>query len=345
MTLQVPRPSSASGGAAASGPVTYDVEHVTTYHYSLPVSISHHCAHLRPRSFATQQVVSTHLRATPLPQVRSERVDYFGNTVTSFSLSEAHENLTVISECRVIVTPPPPIDPAATPAWEDVASRLRQGFGADTLDACQVLYDSPHVITTPQIQEYAAESFPPGRPILEAALDLTSRIHRDFTYDPMATTIATPLQEVLAKRRGVCQDFAHLQIACLRSLGLAARYVSGYVLTRIEESGERLEGGDASHAWVSVFVPCAEAPNGGWVDLDPTNDKMVTREHVTVAWGRDFEDVSPIKGVMLGGGAQTIEVSVTLRPAGRGGMRLEPPLGASLGATRSGNLGSGDVKP
>ncbi|WP_413207671.1 transglutaminase family protein [Rhodospirillum sp. A1_3_36] len=325
MTLP-PESSTPPSTPPAPTPVTYDVEHVTAYKYSRSVTVSHQSAHLRPRSFATQQVLSTHLRASPLPQMRSERQDYFGNTVTSFSLSEPHDSLTVISECQVKVIPPPRPDASRTPPWETVALRLREGFGADTLDACQVLYDSPHVVTTSNIRDYAKDSFPAERPILEGALELTSRIHRDFTYDPTATTIATPLQEVLAKRRGVCQDFAHLQIACLRSLGLAARYVSGYVLTHVEESGEHLEGGDASHAWISVFVPCPQAPNGGWVDLDPTNDKMITREHVTVAWGRDFEDVSPIKGVMLGGGAQTIDVSVTLRPTGRSITRLEPPL-------------------
>ncbi|ABC23360.1 transglutaminase family protein [Rhodospirillum rubrum] len=299
-------------------PVLYDVEHVTSYRYALPVTVSHQCAHLKPRSFATQQVLSTQLGATPLPEIRSERIDYFGNTVTSFSLSEPHESLTVVAQSQVRILPPTLPAAADTPRWEEVAERLRLGFGADTLDACQMLYPSGHVKTLPEVRAYALPSFPPDRPILEAAIDLTGRIHADFTYDPTATTVATPLAEVLAKRRGVCQDFAHLQIACLRSMGLAARYVSGYVLTCSTESGERLEGGDASHAWVSLYVPCAAAPNGGWIDLDPTNDKLITREHVTVAWGRDFEDVSPIKGVMLGGGAQTVSVAVTLRPRTNG---------------------------
>ncbi|CCG07429.1 transglutaminase family protein [Pararhodospirillum photometricum] len=290
--------------------VLYDVEHITTYNYSQGVTVSHHSAHLRPRSFATQDVIETELRASPLPEIRAERTDYFGNTVTSFSLSRPHEALTIISRCRVRVHPPDLPDPADTPPWEEVAQRLRRGFGADTLDACTVLHDSFYVRTLGAVAEYARPSFPPGRPILEAGLDLTRRLHRDFAYDPSATTIATPLAEVLRNRRGVCQDFAHLQIACFRAMGLAARYVSGYILTHPPEGGPALEGGDASHAWVALFVPCPNAPNGGWIGLDPTNDKVVTREHITVAWGRDFEDVSPVKGVMLGGGAQRVGVSV-----------------------------------
>ncbi len=295
-------------------PVTYSVTHETVYTYSQPVTVSHQCGHLRPRSFGTQTVLFTQLRATPLPQARAERQDYFGNTLTTFSLSEPHSQLTIISESRVRVTPPTLPEPARTPPWEDVRDRLVRGAGADMLDAGQFIYESPYVPTLAAVRDYALESFTPSRPILEAAMELTHRIHSDFAYDPTATTIATPLAEVLAAKAGVCQDFAHFQIGCLRALGLAARYVSGYVLTRVPDSDTRLEGGDASHAWISVFVPCSEAPNGGWIDLDPTNNKVVTREHVTVAWGRDFEDVSPIKGVMLGGGSQTIAVSVTVHP-------------------------------
>ncbi|GEO80368.1 transglutaminase family protein [Pararhodospirillum oryzae] len=309
-------PQAAPGvlGGDPLAPLVYDVEHVTTYTYSQPVTVSHQCAHLRPRAFATQEVIDTELRATPLPELRSERTDYFGNTVTTFSLSRPHEALTLISRCRVRIHPPEIPDPAITPPWEEVARRLSQGFGADVLDACTVLHDSLYARVLPEVAEYARPSFPPGRPILEAGLDLTRRIYTDFSYDPSATTIATPLVEVLARRRGVCQDFAHLQIACLRAMGLSARYVSGYILTRSADDGAALEGGDASHAWLSLFVPCPGAPNGGWIGLDPTNDKIVTREHITVAWGRDFEDVSPVKGVMLGGGTQRVAVSVRVTP-------------------------------
>lgn len=296
-------------------PVTYAVSHETLYQYSQAVTVSHHLAHLSARSFATQQVLGQDLRLDPRPDHRTDRPDYFGNTATRFSFSQPHDGLRVLSRLVARITPPRLPDPETTPPWEEVVRRLDLGIGADILEACQVRHASPHVPALPEAAAYGAPSFPPGRPILTAALDLMHRIHTEFTYDPSATTIATPLASVLAHRRGVCQDFAHLMIACLRARGLAARYVSGYVLTALPDGGPRLEGGDASHAWASLYVPAPLAPNGGWIDLDPTNDKVVTREHVVVAWGRDFEDVSPLKGVMLGGGGQWVGVSVSVTPA------------------------------
>jgi transglutaminase-like putative cysteine protease len=203
----------------------------------------------------------------------------------------------------------PEQDPDATLSWEEVRRWLHDGIGEQVLDPNQYLFSSPYVPVSAALADYARPSFPPGRPLLAAALDLTRRIHQDFEYDSDATTVSTPVEEVLQQRRGVCQDFSHLQIACLRSLGIAARYVSGYMLTMPPPGQPRLIGVDASHAWVSVYCP-----DLGWVDLDPTNDLMVDTLHVTVACGRDFSDVSPIHGVILGGGEHELEVQVTVRP-------------------------------
>jgi transglutaminase-like putative cysteine protease len=201
-------------------------------------------------------------------------------------------------------------DPDQTPAWEAVRDGLGSWTDQDTFAAVEYCFESPYVRWGQAIRGYAAESFPPGRPLLAAALDLSRRIHRDFEYRPGATNIATPLRAVFEQRRGVCQDFAHLFIACFRSVGLAARYVSGYLLTHPAEGQMRLIGADASHAWASVYCP-----GHGFIDVDPTNDTLVRMEHPTLAWGRDFGDVSPLKGVVLGGGAHSVDVSVTVLPA------------------------------
>lgn len=284
--------------------------HETLYKYSQSVTISHHLAHLRPRKLATQQVHSHNLSITPTPSMIMEKRDYFGNAACYFTLEETHDTMRAVAESRVTVSPPRIPAPETTPAWEDVRDLVRDARHRDLLDACQFTFASPNVPLPPEVRDLARQSFTPGRPLLEAVVDLTHRIHTDFRYDPTATTVATPLAEVLDERRGVCQDFAHLQIACLRSLGLPARYVSGYVLSRSLDTIEQaLEGGDASHAWVSFYLP-----ESGWIDVDPTNDKLPTREHITVAWGRDFSDVSPLKGVMMGGGAHTVSVAVTVAP-------------------------------
>lgn len=305
----------AARAAAADprAPVMYRVHHETIYTYSVAVAISHHLAHLKPRHHATQQVHGHRLTVDPAPSAMAERRDYFGNAATYFTVEETHDSMTAVAESLVTVTPPRLPDPDGTPPWEAVRDLVRDTRRRDVLDACQFTFASPNVPLPPEVADYARESFTPDRPLLEAVLDLTHRIHADFRYDPTATTIATPLAEVLESRRGVCQDFAHLQIACLRALGLPARYVSGYVLTRSLDAVEQaLEGGDASHAWLSVYLP-----DGGWIDVDPTNDKLPTREHITVAWGRDFGDVSPLKGVMTGGGAHTVSVGVTVAPVSR----------------------------
>lgn len=293
---------------------SYRIRHLTRYRYASTVTLSQHAAHLRPRNLMRQTCHSSKLIVNPTPASISERSDFFGNTVTLFTVESGHNELEVISESQVTVSPPAPPPAEITPPWEDAVRLLRRPRGGEALQASAFLYASPMIPRLPEMHEFALPSFPPERPLLEAAIDLTSRIYREFTYDPEATNNATPLSEVLASRHGVCQDFAHVQIAALRSLGLAARYISGYIRTYHKrpdgsDDPDGLIGGDASHAWVSLWIP-----GNGWVDLDPTNDKLALDEHITVAWGRDFGDVSPIKGVMVGGGDQNITVSVAVIP-------------------------------
>ena len=297
----------------------YRVTHTTTYEYPEPVSLCHNVAHLTPRTAPGQTCLSSKLSITPEPAVWKEFTDFFGNPAVFFGLQSPHRRLTVTARNQVDVCRLPPPAPAATPPWEAVRDRMRADRSPELLDAYQYAFDSPYVQAQPEFAAYAAVSCTPGRPVLEALLDLTGRIHREFTYDPRATTVATPLAQVFAGRSGVCQDFAHFQIACLRSLGLAARYVSGYLCTNPPPGQERLIGADASHAWLSVY--CGDA---GWLEVDPTNDQMPSTKHLILSWGRDYEDVSPIKGVILGGGQHSVTVSVDVAPvepeAGNGGV-------------------------
>lgn len=287
----------------------YRIHHATTYRYGEAVSLCQNVAHLIPRACAWQRVEDSVLTITPEPAVLEERTDYFGNPVGYFTVQEPHRELAVAVTHRVEVLPRESPHPDGTPAWESVRGRLPTDRGADWLDAYQFAFPSRHTPTDERFAEYAAPSFATGRPILAAALDLTHRIHADFRYDARATTLATPVAEVFEKRHGVCQDFAHFALACLRSLGLAARYVSGYLATVAAPGEARLVGADATHAWVSVF--CGDA---GWVDLDPTNDQIPAGRHVLLAWGRDYEDVSPLKGVILGGGDHAVRVAVDVVP-------------------------------
>jgi transglutaminase-like putative cysteine protease len=243
----------------------------------------------------------------------TERTDYFGNTATFATIEELHRELSVTAINVTELAPCLPPPASATPAWEIVRDQLRSDRSPDVLAASQFVYNSPYVTCGDPFAEYAAPSFPPGRPILEAVLDLTARIHGQFRYDPAATTIATPIKEVLERRHGVCQDFAHLQIGCLRSLGLAARYVSGYLCMNSSTGGDQLTGAEASHAWISFFCP-----GSGWIDLDPTNNQVPFDQHIILAWGRDYDDVSPIKGVILGGGTHTVKVVVEIIPVTSG---------------------------
>jgi transglutaminase-like putative cysteine protease len=287
----------------------YRVTHTTVHDFSKSVSLSHNLVHLTPRSDERQTCLHYERDIVPSPSVVRDDVDYFGNARTYYTLETPHDNLTVRVTSVVEVHPVSTPDPAGTPPWESVRDQLSLDRSPAVLEACQFAFDSSFIKVSTDLAAYALPSFSPGRPLLEAALDLTARIHRDFRYDQTATTLGTSLQEVLALRRGVCQDFAHLQIACLRSLGLSARYVSGYLLTTPPPGQPRLVGFDASHAWLSIWCP-----ELGWVDLDPTNDLIPSDRHIVVAWGRDYDDVSPIKGVNLGGGRHSVRVAVSVTP-------------------------------
>jgi transglutaminase-like putative cysteine protease len=288
---------------------TYRITHSNTYTYSEPVSLCHNLLHLKARDTAAQTCSQSQLLIQPLPAVSSSKTDYFGNTATFFTVQEPHPKLTVTAVNVIQLRTPTAPAAEATPTWEEVARLLCRPDAPEDLEACQFLFDSIYVKRAPELTDYARPSFAAGRPILDAVLDLTRRIHADFRYDKTATTVATPILEVLRNRHGVCQDFAHLQIGCLRSLGLAARYVSGYLLTEPPPGQPRLVGADASHAWVSVY--CL---GSGWIDLDPTNNMIPRDKHIVLAWGRDYDDVSPIKGVILGGGRQTVRVAVDVTP-------------------------------
>jgi len=289
----------------------YRVVHETRYRYDSPVVLSQQLLHLTPRRLDFQRLTDHRIAVEPAPSETAGREDYFGNAVTQFTLAAPHASLTVHAESHVEVDARDA--PGTGGPWEALRERLRESSGEALLEAQQFLYESPHVDCFRELAAYAAPSFAPGCDIVGAARDLTRRIHADFRFDPTATSVSTPLREVLAKRRGVCQDFAHLMTGCLRALGLAARYVSGYILTSPPPGKPRLVGADASHAWVSVYCGPA-AGNSGWVDLDPTNDCLVDDEHITLAWGRDFSDVTPMRGVILGGGEQELDVAVTVAP-------------------------------
>lgn len=283
----------------------YRINHTTTYSYSDPVSLCQNLCRLTPRPGAQQRCLQSHLLVIPQPAVLTSDTDYFGNPTTFFSVQEPHQQLTVTATHVAQITPYPPPDSAGTLPWEEIRDCLASDRGPLVLEAYQFVFDSPLIPTHAELADYAAISFTTGRPMFEAALDLTRRIHTDFRYDPRATTVTTPLRTVFANRRGVCQDFAHLEIACLRSIGLAARYVSGYLCTTPPPGQPHLIGADASHAWLSIYCP-----RSGWIDLDPTNNQVPSDKHILLAWGRDYDDVSPIKGVILGGGHHTVHVAV-----------------------------------
>lgn len=280
----------------------YRVRHSTTYDYEDPVSVSHHVVRLRPRASASQTCKSSTLRIDPAPATSTSDDDYFGNRVTHFTLHEPHERLTVEAISEVEVHPPAHSDFATSPPWNTVQADLA---------AVQYTFDSKYCAANEDLATYAKEVFAEGRPILEAALALTQQIYRDFRFDAEATEISTPVAEVFKNRRGVCQDFAHLEVATLRSLGLPARYVSGYLRTLPPPGRPRLIGADASHAWCALWCH-----GTGWIDFDPTNNCVPSDGHITVAWGRDYGDVSPIYGVLLGGAHHTLEVGVDVEPVG-----------------------------
>jgi len=287
----------------------YLVRHRTTYSYLQDVSHSQHLLHLEPRATPRQSVESVAVRVMPEPAERVRRADAFGNMTEWLTLDETHATLEILAESHVTVAPGAPPDAAASLPWEQVTRLLETPSDAESREAVTYLFDSPFTWFTADLAGYTRPSFPPGRPFLAGAVDLMRRIHRDFRYDTTVTDVTTPVDRVFEIRAGVCQDLAHLAIACLRSLGLPARYVSGYLLTRPAPGKEKLQGADASHAWFAVW-----APPLGWIDLDPTNDLLPGEEHVTVGWGRDYGDVCPINGVVVGGGDHGIDVGVDVVP-------------------------------
>lgn len=290
----------------------YRVIHITEYKYSGLVGLCHNEARLKPRNLPHQTCVSSNITISPPPLDFHERQDFFGNTVSYFSIQQPHEKLTITATSEVVISPERDLFQAGNnQAWEAVLQRLQGGRTPEILDALQYSLDSPMIESNPDLAKYAQESFLPGVPLLQAVNELMQRIFTDFTYDPEFSSIATPLSHVLEHRRGVCQDFAHLAIACIRSQGLPARYVSGYIETLPPPGKEKLVGTDASHAWFSVFHPDA-----GWIDFDPTNNQMPMDRHITVAWGRDFNDVTPLKGIAFGGGNHKLSVSVDVRNLG-----------------------------
>jgi len=284
----------------------YRVTHSTQYSYSDPVALCRNEAYLLPRDTLRQKCLMSELRIEPSPSDLRERLDAFGNRVSHFAIQHPHESLNVTALSEVSVSADSSLFAAANQfSWESVQKRLASDRTPLTLEALPFLFDSPLAQRSQQLEAYAGPSFPMGRPIGDAAADLMQRIYSDFTYDQESTNISTPLSEIMTIRSGVCQDFAHIGVACLRSIGLAARYISGYIETLPPPGQARLIGADASHAWFSLY-----AADAGWIDFDPTNNQIPGEQHITVAWGRDFADVSPLRGVALGGGEHNVVVSV-----------------------------------
>jgi len=291
----------------------YRVKHVTTYRYGDPVLLAHHQSHLTPRQTPHQTCLRAQLRITPQPsEIDESGVDYYGNPTAFFGLRDPHGTLTVQVTSKVEVRPRelPAADYGAP--WSGPRDPLADLTGETLVEVADFCFDSPFITVSSDLRAYAAVSFVKGRPLMGCLLDLNKRIRTEFAYDPTTTTLATPLSQVLAQKSGVCQDFAHLFIACARAMGLPARYVSGYLLTKPPPGKQKLRGSDASHAWVSVFLP-----EFGWVDFDPTNNCLPDLEHVTLGWGRDFDDVSPLRGVVLGGGEHRLKVGVDVEPVGQ----------------------------
>ncbi len=293
----------------------YKATHTTRYLYDAPVSQCQSEVRLTPRSLPWQTVFESTIRTVPEPATVDERHDYFGNAVSVFGIFENHDRFSTVATSLVRVEPNPVV-PNASVSWEAAQGQLAAHASAADLEALEFIFDSPFVAAAPELADYARPSFAPGRSLVETVADLSHRIHTEFKYAPKATTIDTPLGETLRHRRGVCQDFSHVMIGALRSMRLAARYVSGYL-----RSGANYQGAEASHAWVSVYVP-----GSGWMDVDPTNDVMPTTGHVTVAWGRDYGDVTPVKGVALGGGKQIVEVAVRVVPVDEAVLRTSRSL-------------------
>jgi len=285
----------------------YKIVHRTTYKYKYPVSVGNHVACLTPRSLLSHRLAKCELHIQPTPATITERVDYFGNTLSFFTVQEPHKQLVVEARSEVMMENNAAVFPLGSLPWEEAVRSLSKDHNPEGLEAYQFRFESPRIRLRAEFADYALESFTRRRPLREGLLDLTQRIHKDFRFDSGVTTVRTTTEEVFRKRRGVCQDFAHFQIACLRSLNLSARYVSGYLRTYPPPGQPRLVGADASHAWVSAYCP-----GTGWLDFDPTNNLIPSNGHVTLAWGRDYGDVSPLRGLILGGGVHALTVAVDM---------------------------------
>ena len=296
------------------------VIHETRYDYTPAVENAHHVVHLTPGSSARQQLISHQLRISPAPAQQREVSDVYGNLSTFFSFQSAHAQLRVVAD-TVLSTLPAWSGDIDSPAWERVREHFRYHAAAAWDAASEFLFASPCVPREEAFAEFARPSFTPGRPLAEAAQDLMQRIHRHMTYESLSTEVSTPALQALTQRKGVCQDFAHIMVACCRAMGLPARYVSGYLLTQPPPGQPRLIGSDASHAWASVYCPAATDSGevdrqrpGCWLDFDPTNDRAPGEDYVTLATGRDFLDVSPMRGVIRGGARHALNVAVTVAP-------------------------------
>jgi len=291
--------------------MNYEVVHTTEYFYEGPISLCHNIARLMPRSTATQFCKKTNVHISPQPDAVKEYTDFFGNKVLYFAIQQEHKKLTVtvsslISKDNAVVKN----SHYNTISWEE-ARKLFSEQRPEYFDARQYIPETEMTEISSEVREYALSSFSPGKSLFDATYDLMQRIHRDFEFKPGFTTIATPLITVMKLRKGVCQDFAHLAIACLRSMGLASRYVSGYIETLPAPGKEKLVGVDASHAWFAVFIP-----HTGWVDFDPTNNQVPSDQHITIGWGRDYADITPLKGIILSSGQHKLRVSVDVKRVG-----------------------------
>ena len=285
----------------------YRVRHATRYRYAEAVNLASHVLHMEPRSLPHQAVLSSKLVAVPLPARTTARRDHFGNCASWMFLDLPHDRFEVTLDAVVEVAFPRAPEASATPPWEQVVTQARSLAG---WDASEFLLPSGHVPLDSRAGAYVAASFPLGRPVLSGLMELIGRIRKDFTFRAGVTNVATPVSRVLAQRAGVCQDFSHLMISGLRTVGLPARYVSGYLRTRPPPGVVARRGVDQSHAWVGAWL----GADHGWVDLDPTNDLIVQDEHVVLGWGRDYTDVSPVRGMILGGGAHSVTAAVDLEP-------------------------------
>ena len=287
----------------------YRVSHETRYRYFPAVSSARQLAHLTPRATPWQSVQAHRIEIAPAPVEYEESTDFFGNRIVRFALEGLIEEQVIFADSTVEVSAYAPAQDAPSPDWRSVCSAYAEGNSALRFDLAQFCASSAMAPMLPEAADYAMTSLQGGGPWLDRLLALSQRIQADFAFDPAATTVATPVQDVFAQKRGVCQDFAHLMISCLRSVGLPARYVSGYILTHPPAGQVRLIGADASHAWVSAYCP-----EFGWVDFDPTNGKLANTEYITLGWGRDFSDVTPLRGVVLGSGSHELQVRVTVSP-------------------------------